>query len=70
MSLHEEAVQALGYALSKKIPDMEGRGFIIGTSYGEIEVGADEGRTITRAVKALLERKYAHALLRCEEAAQ
>jgi hypothetical protein len=66
MSPHEDAVRDIGYELSKKIPDMEFRGFIIGTSYGEIEIGAEEGRAITRAVKALLERKYAAACRKLE----
>lgn len=68
MSPHEEAARDLAYDLSKKIPDMEGRGFIIDTSYGEIEIGADEGRAITRAVKALLERKHAAACRALERA--
>lgn len=62
-------VSDLEYELAKKIPDMEGRGFVIGTSYGEIEVGAEEGRAITRAVKALLERKLSHAVARRDQGA-
>lgn len=30
--------QDLAYALSKQVPDMRSRGFIIGTAYGEINV--------------------------------
>ena len=30
--------QHLSYALAKQVPDMCSRGFIIGTSYGEINV--------------------------------
>lgn len=30
--------QDLSYALAKQVPDMRGRGFIIGTAYGEINV--------------------------------
>lgn len=30
--------QDLSYALAKQVPDMQSRGFIIGTSYGEINV--------------------------------
>ncbi len=30
--------QDLAYALSKQVPDMRSRGFIIGTTYGEITV--------------------------------
>lgn len=30
--------QDLSYALAKQVPDMHSRGFIIGTSYGEINV--------------------------------
>ncbi|MFN3987610.1 MAG: hypothetical protein ACK4KV_19135 [Rhodocyclaceae bacterium] len=64
-------IDQLGYALNRQVPDMEGRGFIIGTSYGEIEVGAEEGRAIARALKRLLERKYAAACRRRDrEAAQ
>lgn len=58
MNIEEQAAQA-AYDLSKKIPDMQGRGFIIGTSYGELEISADEGAAITRAVQRLLERRLA-----------
>ncbi|MEO8118030.1 MAG: hypothetical protein ABI606_01750 [Rhodoferax sp.] len=30
--------QDLSYALAKQVPDMQSRGFIIGTAYGEINV--------------------------------
>lgn len=30
--------QDLSYALSKQVPDMHRRGFIIGTAYGEITI--------------------------------
>lgn len=58
MNLEQQAFQAT-YDLSKKIPDMQGRGFIIGTSYGDLEIGAEEGAAITRAVQRLLERRLA-----------
>lgn len=45
------------YALAKQVPDMLGRGFVIGTSYGELTINADDGREIAEAVKAVLERK-------------
>ena len=30
--------QDLSYALAKQVPDMQSRGFIIGTAYGEMSV--------------------------------
>ena len=30
--------QDLSYALAKQVPDMQSRGFLIGTAYGEINV--------------------------------
>jgi len=32
--------QDLSYALAKQVPDMQSRGFIIGTAYGEITIQA------------------------------
>lgn len=62
-----EELARIAYDLAKKFPDMQGRGFVIGTSYGELEVSADEGRAITLAVKRLLERRRARAIFRALE---
>lgn len=68
MSAHDE-VSELAYALSKQIPDMKGRGFVIGTSYGELEVSVEDAQDIAQAVEAMLRRKHAAALRRHQEGA-
>ncbi len=58
----------ISYALSKQVPDMSGRGFIIGTAYGELNIAPGPMATsISKHVGKLLERelrkleKRAHA---------
>lgn len=50
MNKHE-----IGYALAKKVPDMR-RGFRVETSYGEIEVSAEEAQPFADLMVRLLER--------------
>lgn len=49
--------QDLSYALAKQVPDMRSRGFIIGTTYGEINVApgplAEQLADTVRMVMAL-----------------
>lgn len=59
----------ISYALAKQVPDMEGRGFTIGTSYGDLQVPpgrvADAiARAVTRALQCELlaaTKRAAHA---------
>lgn len=46
----------LSYALAKQVPDME-RGFRISTSYGEIEIDAEDADVIAEAVRMVLRRR-------------
>lgn len=46
----------LSYALAKQVPDME-RGFRISTSYGEIEIEAEDADVIAEAVRMVLRRR-------------
>ena len=48
--------ERLSYALAKQVPDME-RGFCIETSYGEIEIDADDAEVIAEAVRKVLRRR-------------
>lgn len=52
--------QDLTYALAKQVPDMQQRGFIIGTAYGELSIapGALADR-IAERVRVLLEQELA-----------
>lgn len=52
-----DEINQLRYALSRHVPDMQWRGFMIGTGYGELEVSAEDGREIIQAVQAMLQRK-------------
>lgn len=45
----------LEYSLAKQVTDME-RGFVIQTSYGDLEIAADQAAPIIKAVRAALER--------------
>lgn len=61
--------QTISYALSKQVPDMQGRGFIIGTSYGPIDI--PPGRVadaIARAVTRALQCELLAATKRAEHA--
>ncbi|KHK58137.1 hypothetical protein PI86_11030 [Burkholderia sp. A9] len=50
--------EAIGYALAKQVPDME-RGFTIQTSYGNIEIGAEDAGQVAALVRKILQRKLA-----------
>ena len=58
--------QDLSYALAKQVPDMHSRGFVIGTSYGELSVPpgplaeqlADTVRLVLALELARLRAKY------------
>lgn len=56
----QKADQA-SYDLSKKIPDMRCRGLRIETSYGEIEIDAEESQQITDMVERILCQRLARA---------
>lgn len=51
----------LSYALAKQVPAME-RGFTISTSYGDIEVAADDAEAFQRLAKLMLNQKLANAI--------
>lgn len=52
--------QDLSYALAKQVPDMQGRGFIIGTAYGEISVPPGPlAERIAKAVRVVFELELA-----------
>ena len=51
----------LSYALAKQVPAME-RGFTISTSYGDIEVAADDAEAFQRLTKLMLTQKLANAI--------
>ena len=51
----------LSYALAKQVPAME-RGFTISTSYGDIEVAADDAEAFQRLAKLMLTQKLANAI--------
>lgn len=61
--------QDITYALAKQVPDMAGRGFIIGTSYGALEFPPGRSadaicRAVTRALQCELlaaTKRAAHA---------
>ncbi|MFH5254695.1 hypothetical protein ACGTRS_26020 [Burkholderia semiarida] len=46
----------LSYALANQVPAM-GRGFRISTSYGDIEIGADDADKVAAVVRMVLERQ-------------
>ena len=51
----------LSYALAKQVPAME-RGFTISTSYGDIEVAAEDAEAFQRLAKLMLNQKLANAI--------
>lgn len=51
----------LSYALAKQVPAME-RGFTISTSYGDIEIAADDAEAFQRLAKMMLNQKLANAI--------
>jgi len=48
--------ERLSYALAKQVPAMAG-GFSIYTSYGDIEIDADDAERIAEAVRVVLRRR-------------
>ncbi len=53
--------ERLSYALAKQVPAME-RGFTISTSYGDIEVDAEDAEQFQRLAKLMLNQKLANAI--------
>lgn len=51
----------LSYALAKQVPAME-RGFTLSTSYGDIEIDADDAEPFQRLAKRMLIEKLANAI--------
>ena len=51
----------LSYALAKQVPAMA-RGFTISTSYGDIEIAADDAEAFQRLAKLMLNQKLANAI--------
>lgn len=55
------ATDTLSYALAKQVPAMA-RGFTISTSYGDIEIAADDAEAFQRLAKLMLNQKLANAI--------
>jgi hypothetical protein len=51
----------LSYALAKQVPAMA-RGFTISTSYGDIEIAADDAEAFQHLAKLMLNQKLANAI--------
>ena len=51
----------LSYALAKQVPAMA-RGFTISTSYGDIEIAAEDAEAFQRLAKLMLNQKLANAI--------
>lgn len=58
--MNNDALNSLGYALSKQVPDMA-RGFTIHTNYGDIVIEAQDASPIAKVVRAQLQAKYEEA---------
>jgi hypothetical protein len=58
MSTEQERIS---YALAKQVPAMA-RGFTISTSYGDIEVDADDAEQFQRLAKLMLTQQLANAI--------
>lgn len=52
---------SLSYALAKQVPAMA-RGFTISTSYGDIEVDAEDAEQFQRLAKLMLNQQLANAI--------
>lgn len=61
--MNDSQIDDLGYALAKQVPAME-RGFTISTSYGDIEIHAEEAGPLMRAVHRILSRRLVDAAVR------
>lgn len=55
------ATDTLSYALAKQVPAMA-RGFTISTSYGDIQIDADDAEPFQRLAKLMLNQKLADAI--------
>lgn len=55
------ATDTISYALAKQVPAMA-RGFTISTSYGDIEIAADDAEAFQRLAKLMLNQKLANAI--------
>ncbi|CAM5190913.1 hypothetical protein CDEF62S_03970 [Castellaniella defragrans] len=44
------------YALTQQVPDMN-RGFLIHTSYGDIDISAEESASVVQAVRSVLKQR-------------
>lgn len=51
----------LSYALAKQVPAMA-RGFAISTSYGDIQIDAEDAEPFQRLAKLMLNQKLANAI--------
>lgn len=52
----QEEIDRIGYDLSKRVPDMR-RGFRIETSYGEIEISAEDAKVFADLVELQLTKR-------------
>lgn len=54
----EIALRNLRYTLAKQVPDIEARGVIIGTAYGEFAIHPGmEAKAFARVLRRILERR-------------
>lgn len=56
--MNEFRFNALSYALAKQVPAME-RGFTIATSYGDIEIDAEDAAKVANVVRVIVGRQLA-----------
>ena len=63
MSTEQERIS---YALAKQVPAME-RGFTISTSYGDIQIDAEDAEPFQRLAKLMLTQKLANAIAAAKE---
>lgn len=63
MSTEQERIS---YALAKQVPAME-RGFTISTSYGDIQIDAEDAEAFQRLAKLMLNQKLANAIAAAKE---
>ncbi len=63
MSTEQERIS---YALAKQVPAME-RGFTISTSYGDIQIDAEDAEAFQRLAKLMLTQKLTNAVAAAKE---
>ena len=63
MSTEQERIS---YALAKQVPAME-RGFTISTSYGDIQIDAEDTEAFQRLAKLMLTQKLTNAIAAAKE---